>query len=107
MAHRLSPPRGVPRAAWERCTDFERLVYRATAGIPKGSTRSYQWIAWRIGRPRAVRAVGNALGRNPFMPVVPCHRVVRSDGRLGGYAGGPARKRERLRREGCRALPSA
>jgi len=104
---RVSAPQGVSQATWEQCTEFEQLVYRAAARIPKGTTQTYQWIATQIRRPRAVRAVGNALGRNPFMPAVPCHRVVRSDGRLGGYAGGPARKRELLRREGCRALFSA
>lgn len=92
-------PPGVSHAAWAALTPFARKVYRAAGRIPRGQTRSYQWIAGQIGRPRAVRAVGNALKRNPFMPVVPCHRVVRSDGSLGGYAGGLSRKRALLRRE--------
>ncbi len=95
----LTPPRGVPKAAWERLTRFTRQVYRAACRIPTGQTRSYQWIARQIGRSQAVRAVGNALNRNPFAPIVPCHRVVRADGSVGGYARGVARKRALLRRE--------
>lgn len=82
-------------------TDFERAVYRATLAIPKGETRTYAQIAAAIGRPRAVRAVGNALNRNPFAPDVPCHRVVRSDGSIGGFALGAARKKRLLRGEGA------
>jgi len=96
----LPPPRGVPRAAWARLSRFRQAVYRAVARIPRGETRSYQWVARRIGRPRAARAVGQALRRNPWIPALPCHRVIRADGALGGYARGPARKRARLRREG-------
>lgn len=80
-------------------TDFEKNVYRAVLGIPRGKTRSYKWIAERIGKPYAVRAVGNALNKNPYAPVVPCHRVVRSDGSLGGYAGGIAAKKRMLSTE--------
>ena len=98
------PPLGVEPAAWNRLTPFQRLVYRAVCRIPKGQVRSYRWVARRIGRPRAARAVGNALNRNPFAPRVPCHRVVRADGSLGGFAGGPARKRRLLRREGAGAV---
>jgi len=82
-------------------TDFERAVYRATLAIPKGETRTYAQIAAAIGRPRAVRAVGNALNRNPFAPDVPCHRVVRSDGSVGGFASGTAKKKRLLRGEGA------
>ena len=92
-------PHGIPRAAWERLTPFQQAVYWATARIPKGQTRSYQWVAEHIGRPRAIRAVGGALGRNPFMPLIPCHRVIRSDGSLGGFARGLAAKRRLLARE--------
>ena len=52
-----------------------------------GETRTYQWIAGQIGRPKAVRAVGQALRKNPFPLIIPCHRVIKSDGKLGGYAG--------------------
>jgi methylated-DNA-[protein]-cysteine S-methyltransferase len=65
---------------------FQRSVLEATATIPFGEVRSYHWIAERIGSASAVRAVGTALGRNPVSIVVPCHRVLRADGSLGGYA---------------------
>jgi O-6-methylguanine DNA methyltransferase len=65
---------------------FQRSVLDATATIPFGEVRSYRWIAERIGSSRAVRAVGTALGQNPVSIVVPCHRVLRTDGSLGGYA---------------------
>lgn len=68
-------------------TAFQRAVWRACMEIPQGETRSYKWIAERIGKPGAVRAVGSALGKNPFAPVVPCHRVIKSDGSLGGFSG--------------------
>ncbi|MGH7896546.1 MAG: methylated-DNA--[protein]-cysteine S-methyltransferase [Candidatus Binatia bacterium] len=67
---------------------FQRSVLETAVTIPFGEVRSYQWIAGRIGSPRAVRAVGTALGRNPVPILVPCHRVLRSDGALGGYAFG-------------------
>jgi len=100
-AHPLPRPAGVGRAAWERLTPFAQAVYRAIRRIPTGQVRSYEWVARRIGRPLAARAVGNALRRNPFAPRIPCHRVVRSDGQLGGYARGPSRKRRLLAREGA------
>ena len=95
-------PRGVVRDGWERLTPFQRQVYQAICRIPKGETRSYQWVARRIGRPGAARAVGNALRQNPFAPLVPCHCVVRADGGLGGYSGGVAVKRRLLQDEGWR-----
>jgi O-6-methylguanine DNA methyltransferase len=67
---------------------FRRGVLAAAAAIPFGEVRSYAWIAERLDAPRAVRAVGTALGRNPVPIIVPCHRVLRSDGTLGGYAFG-------------------
>lgn len=70
----------------EKYTPFQRAVWRACMEIPPGETRSYGWIARRIGRPGAARAVGSALGKNPFAPVVPCHRVIRSDGSPGGFS---------------------
>jgi methylated-DNA-[protein]-cysteine S-methyltransferase len=81
-------------------TQFEQAVYRVVARIPRGRTMTYAQVARAIGRPRAVRAVGNALNRNPFAPRVPCHRVVRSDGSLGGFADGPRKKKRLLRAEG-------
>ena len=81
-------------------TKFEERVYAVVRRIPKGQTRSYRWVAERLGNPGLARAVGNALNRNPYAPHVPCHRVVKADGSLGGYAGGPARKRRLLQREG-------
>jgi O-6-methylguanine DNA methyltransferase len=81
-------------------TAFEAGVLEATLGIPVGEVRSYAWVAAAIGRPRAVRAVGSALGRNPVPVLIPCHRVTRSDGSIGNYGGGPARKEALLRAEG-------
>ncbi len=92
--------RGVPLdLAW--LPQFERDVLLKTLEIPRGEVRPYAWVAAEIGRPLAVRAVGNALARNPVPFVVPCHRVVRSDGRIGNYgAGGPSAKRAVLAAEG-------
>ena len=93
-------PRGVSRKVWARLTDFQRGVYQAVCRIPRGQVRSYQWVAERVGQPHAARAVGAALRRNPFAPRIPCHRVVRADGSLGGYSGGLLKKRALLKREG-------
>lgn len=82
-------------------TPFQRAVYRTVARIPKGKTLTYAQVARAIGRPQAARAVGNALNKNPFAPAVPCHRVVRSDGSVGGFAQGTAVKRRLLKREGA------
>jgi O-6-methylguanine DNA methyltransferase len=82
-------------------TDFERDVWRMALEIPRGEVRPYGWIAAEIGRPKAVRAVGSALGHNPVPLIVPCHRVVRSDGTIGQYSlGGPENKRTILTAEG-------
>jgi methylated-DNA-[protein]-cysteine S-methyltransferase len=78
---------------WSLVGDFARRVLRRTARIPYGSVASYGNVALEIGTPRAARAVGNALGSNPIPVVVPCHRVVRSGGTIGGYGGGLQRKR--------------
>jgi len=75
-----------------RGTDFQRSVWEALKAIPYGQTRSYGQIARAVGRPRACRAVGMANHRNPIAIVIPCHRVVREGGGLGGYAGGLAAK---------------
>lgn len=80
---------------------FEQAVWRKALEIPFGEVRPYGWVAAEIGRPRAVRAVGTALGHNPVPLVVPCHRVVRSDGLIGNYSlGGPHNKRAILSIEG-------
>jgi methylated-DNA-[protein]-cysteine S-methyltransferase len=83
---------------------FNDSVYAVTSLIPKGKVTTYGAIAKAIGVPHAARAVGNALGANPNPVVVPCHRVVRGDGRLGGYSGGegPVTKAKLLEREGVR-----
>lgn len=75
---------------------FTRAVLRITAQIPYGEVRSYRWVAERLGKPKATRAVGNALARNPIPIIIPCHRVVRSDGTLGGYALGLSWKKRLL-----------
>ncbi len=82
---------------------FARAVLRAALLIPPGEVRSYGWVAREIGTPAATRAVGSALGRNPVPILVPCHRVVRSDGRIGDYAFGSAMKRNLLQLEGVPA----
>ncbi|MBI4301207.1 MAG: methylated-DNA--[protein]-cysteine S-methyltransferase [Chloroflexi bacterium] len=79
---------------------FRCAVWEATCSIPYGQTRSYGWLARRMGEPRAVRAVGQALAANPLPIVVPCHRVIASDGRLGGYSGGIGMKKYLLIVEG-------
>jgi methylated-DNA-[protein]-cysteine S-methyltransferase len=86
-------------------TEFQRAVWSALRGIPCGETLSYGALARRIGRPSAVRAVGLANGSNPIGIVVPCHRVIGSNGTLTGYGGGLDRKRWLLSHEG--ALPDA
>ncbi|MGZ5328392.1 MAG: methylated-DNA--[protein]-cysteine S-methyltransferase [Actinomycetota bacterium] len=81
-----------------------RDVLAATARVPFGRTTTYGELAGRIGNPKAARAVGNALGSNPIPIVVPCHRVLRTGGALGGYAGGLDRKERLLRLEGVLAV---
>jgi methylated-DNA-[protein]-cysteine S-methyltransferase len=80
-------------------TVFQREVWQLTRLIPYGETRSYGWIAERLGRAGAGRAVGQALARNPLPIIIPCHRVVAKDGGLGGYSGGLAKKGYLLRLE--------
>lgn len=84
----------------QELSPFAKQVYRATAMIPSGKVSTYGAIARFLGKPGAARAVGGALHVNPFAPKVPCHRVVKSDGSLGGFAGGPKSKINILRREG-------
>ena len=84
-------------------TPFQRRVWQALLAIPGGQTRSYGQIARALGSAAAVRAVGGAVGRNPVSVIVPCHRVIGSDGSLTGYAGGVDRKRALLKLEGAAA----
>ncbi|MBI4180786.1 MAG: methylated-DNA--[protein]-cysteine S-methyltransferase [Chloroflexi bacterium] len=74
-------------------TLFQRQVWEVTRLIPYGETRSYLWVAKQMKRPGAVRVVGQALGRNPLPIIIPCHRVVASNGKLGGFSGGAEMKR--------------
>ena len=85
-----------------RGTAFQRAVWTALRRIAPGTTITYSALAARAGRPAAVRAAGHANGRNPVSIVVPCHRVVGSDGSLTGYGGGLERKRWLLAHEGAR-----
>ena len=85
---------------WSHLAGFTREVLRATAAIPFGDVSTYAGVAEAAGSPRAVRAAGNALGANPMPVVVPCHRVLRTGGALGGYTGGLERKEFLLRLEG-------
>lgn len=83
-----------------RGTDFQRRVWRVLRDIPCGQTRTYRQVAEAAGNPRACRAVGMACRRNPLLVVIPCHRVVGSDGSLTGYAAGLPLKERLLRLEG-------
>jgi methylated-DNA-[protein]-cysteine S-methyltransferase len=85
---------------WSQLAGFTRKVLRATARIGFGDTGTYRSVATVAGSPRAVRAAGNALGANPMPVIVPCHRVLRTGGALGGYTGGVERKEFLLRLEG-------
>jgi methylated-DNA-[protein]-cysteine S-methyltransferase len=78
---------------FDGCTEFEVSVYKCVMKIPSGQTRTYAWVAGRIGNPKAVRAVAQALHRNPWPLIIPCHRVVASGGKTGGYAFGVGLKR--------------
>jgi AraC family transcriptional regulator of adaptative response/methylated-DNA-[protein]-cysteine methyltransferase len=95
----VSRRRGLDLPLDIRGTAFQRRVWRELRRIPAGGTASYGEVARRIGKPGAARAVARACASNPLALAVPCHRVIRSDGRLGGYAGGVERKRALLERE--------
>lgn len=86
-------------------TDFQKKVYAVVSKIPSGEVRSYRWVAVKIGCAKAYRAVGNALNKNPYIGKVPCHRVIRSDGSIGGFARGIRQKQKMLRMESCRRKP--
>ncbi len=83
-------------------TEFQKKVWTAISKIPKGKVITYKELAKKIGRPLAVRAVGNAVGANPYPITIPCHRVIKTDGSLGGYSGkgGVKTKLKLLRKEG-------
>ncbi len=80
-------------------TIFQRKVWNKISEIPYGELRTYKWIAREIGNAPAVRAVGNAVGKNPVPPIIPCHRVIRSDGNLGGFSSGIPLKKWLLKLE--------
>ena len=84
-----------------RGTPFQLKIWEYLKKIPKGRVKTYSQVAKAIGKPKAVRAVANAIGKNPYPPSIPCHRVIRSDGSLGGYSGkgGIHQKRRLLRLE--------
>ncbi len=92
----------TPDIDWGDIAGFRRAVLEETMRIPAGETRSYGWLAQKVGRPRAARAVGRVMATNPLPIVVPCHRVVGSDGSLRGYGGGLDVKAALLRLEGAR-----
>jgi AraC family transcriptional regulator of adaptative response/methylated-DNA-[protein]-cysteine methyltransferase len=97
---------GASLALELRGTFFQKLVWQNLLQIPSGTTISYQELAQRIGRPRATRAVASACGANRIAVLIPCHRVLRSDGGLGGYRWGIERKRQLLQRETSWTRPS-
>jgi methylated-DNA-[protein]-cysteine S-methyltransferase len=82
-------------------TAFQKRVWKTMLKIPSGQTRSYGWLARQVGGQSKARAVGTACGANPIPIIIPCHRVIREDGGLGGYGGGLAMKRKLLRIEGA------
>jgi methylated-DNA-[protein]-cysteine S-methyltransferase len=86
-------------------TPFQKRVWETTRKIPYGETRSYLWVAREMKRPRAARAVGQALGANPVPLIVPCHRVLTSSGDLGGFGGGVEMKRRLLQLESSNKSP--
>lgn len=96
------PARALAHPLDVRGTDFQRRVWDALRAVPPGSTTTYGQIAGRLGRPGAERAVGAACAANIHAVVIPCHRALRTDGGLGGYRWGMARKRTLLEREGVR-----
>ena len=104
QVQRLLEPgrRGAPLRYDLRCSSaFEQAVLAKAQEVPRGQVRPYAWVAGELGQPGAVRAVGAALGRNPVPVLIPCHRVVGSDGRLTGYAWGVGYKRALLAAEGA------
>lgn len=97
-------PQALPPLDVSRGTAFQRRVWNAMRRLACGQTRSYGEIARYIGKPKAVRAVGGACGANPIPVLVPCHRVLAADGKLGGFSGGLGWKKTLLAREGVEGL---
>ena len=89
------------KSSKRRITSFQQKVYDAVRKIPRGDIRTYKEIAEIIGHPKAFREVGNALNKNPDLETIPCHRVVRADGKIGGYRFGTQKKRSLLKKEGA------
>ena len=85
-------------------TDFQEMVWSEITKIPKGKTITYKELATKIGKPKAYRAVANACAKNPLLEIIPCHRVIRGDGKMGGYKGkkGIERKKRMLINEGVK-----
>lgn len=94
------PAGKLPPLDWAGKTEFQQSVWRALLTISPGKTQSYGEIAEAIGNPKAVRAVGGACGANPFPVLVPCHRVLAANRKIGGFSGGLERKRSLLKGEG-------
>ena len=85
-------------------TNFQKMVWLEITKIPKGKTITYKELAVKIGKPKAYRAVANACAENPLLEIIPCHRVIREDGKMGGYNGkkGVKRKKRLLQNEGVK-----
>jgi methylated-DNA-[protein]-cysteine S-methyltransferase len=92
----------LPPLDWNGKTEFQKSVWRVMLKIPAGKTKSYGEVAAAIGRPKAVRAVGGACGANPIPVLVPCHRILAANKKIGGFSGGLERKRALLAREGVK-----
>jgi O-6-methylguanine DNA methyltransferase len=86
--------------------EFYKKVWLTTLTIPKGEIKTYKWVAKKIGHPKAYRAVGKALKENPLPGVIPCHRVIKSSGELGGYSQGINKKIQLLEKEGVKLMNS-
>ena len=85
-------------------TEFQKMVWSEITKIPKGKIITYKGLAIKIGKPKAYRAVANACAKNPLLEIIPCHRVIREDGKMGGYKGkkGVRRKKKLLKSEGVK-----
>jgi O-6-methylguanine DNA methyltransferase len=93
-------PKALPPLDWAGTTEFQQAVWRTMLAIPLGKTKSYGEVAKAIGNPKAVRAVGGACGANPVPVLVPCHRILAANKKIGGFSGGLDWKRDLLTREG-------